>query len=79
MSTADTKALIEDAIDNFQRQVPALGDAHARYARTIPTALAKITRAVKARDADAARSAMVAHIEQWARFNPEVSNLTSAD
>jgi GntR family transcriptional regulator, transcriptional repressor for pyruvate dehydrogenase complex len=57
------------------RQVPTLGEAHARYARTIPTALAKITRAVKARDADAARSAMAAHIEQWARFNPEVSDL----
>jgi DNA-binding FadR family transcriptional regulator len=51
------------------RQVPALEQAHARYARTIPTALAKITRAVNARDADAARSAMVAHIEEWARFN----------
>lgn len=59
------------------RQVPALGDAHARYARTIPTALAKITRAVKANDDEAARSAMQAHIEQWARFNPEVYDLAS--
>ena len=25
MSTADTKALIEEGIENFQRQVPALG------------------------------------------------------
>jgi DNA-binding FadR family transcriptional regulator len=55
------------------RQVPALGDAHARYARTIPSALAKITRAVKTRDADAARSAMLEHVEQWARLNPEVT------
>jgi DNA-binding FadR family transcriptional regulator len=55
------------------KQVPALGKAHARYARTIPTALAKITRAVDARDADTARAAMVAHIEQWARFNPDVN------
>src|SRR5436190_22986521 len=41
------------------RQAPALGEAHARYARTIPTALARITRAVKARDADGPRSAML--------------------
>jgi DNA-binding FadR family transcriptional regulator len=60
------------------RQAPALGDAHARYARTIPTALAKITRAVKARDAEQARSAMLDHIEQWARLNPDVSDLASA-
>ena len=55
------------------RQAPALGRAHARYARTIPTALARITRAVKAHDADLARSAMLAHVEQWARLNPDVS------
>lgn len=54
------------------RDVPALGDAHARYARTIPTALSKITRAVKAHDADAARSAMVEHVELWARLNSYV-------
>jgi GntR family transcriptional repressor for pyruvate dehydrogenase complex len=54
------------------RQAPALGEAHARYARTIPDALATITRAVKQRDADAARAAMVDHIEEWARFNPAV-------
>jgi GntR family transcriptional regulator, transcriptional repressor for pyruvate dehydrogenase complex len=59
------------------RQVPMLGEAHARYARTIPTALARITRAVKANDAEEARSAMRAHIEQWARFNPEVHDLAS--
>jgi DNA-binding FadR family transcriptional regulator len=59
------------------RQAPALGEAHARYARTIPTALAKITRAVKAHDADQARSAMLDHIEQWARLNPDVSDLAS--
>jgi len=57
------------------RQVPALGEAHARYARTIPTALAKITKAVKAHDADAARAAMLAHVAQWARLNPDVSDL----
>jgi len=57
------------------RQVPALGEAHARYARTIPTALAKITKAVKAHDADAARAAMLAHVAQWARLNPNVSDL----
>src|SRR5206468_5541310 len=57
------------------RQVPALGEAHARYARTIPTALAKITKAVKAHDADAARAAMFAHVAQWARLNPNVSDL----
>jgi GntR family transcriptional repressor for pyruvate dehydrogenase complex len=57
------------------RQVPALGEAHARYARTIPTALAKITRAVKAHDADRARSAMLDHVAQWARLNPEVADL----
>jgi hypothetical protein len=58
-------------------QAPALGKAHARYARTIPTALAKITRAVKAHDADQARSGMFDHIEQWARLNPDVSDLAS--
>ena len=58
------------------RQAPALGAAHARYARTIPTALARITRAVKAQDAEAARAAMLDHIEQWARFNPDVSDLS---
>jgi GntR family transcriptional regulator, transcriptional repressor for pyruvate dehydrogenase complex len=57
------------------RQAPALGEAHARCARTIPTALAKITRAVKAHNADQARSAMLDHIEQWTRLNPDVSNL----
>jgi GntR family transcriptional repressor for pyruvate dehydrogenase complex len=54
------------------RQVPALGEAHARYARTIPAALAEITGAVKAHAPDDARSAMVEHIEQWARLNPDV-------
>lgn len=54
------------------RQVPALGEAHARFARTIPTALARITRAVQAGEADAARAAMLDHVEQWARLNPEV-------
>ena len=58
------------------RQVPALGAAHTRYARTIPTALAKITRAVKTHDPDGARAAMVDHIAQWARLNPDVSDLT---
>jgi len=57
------------------RQVPARGEAHARYARTIPTALAKIRKAVKAHDADAARAAMLAHVAQWARLNPDVSDL----
>lgn len=56
----------------FLRQVPALDEAHARYARTIPTSLATITRAVKARDAERARAAMRDHIEQWARWNPAV-------
>ena len=57
------------------RQAPALGHAHARYARTIPTALAKITKAVKAHDADAARAAMLDHVAQWARLNPDVTDL----
>jgi GntR family transcriptional repressor for pyruvate dehydrogenase complex len=56
------------------RQVPSLDAAHARYARTIPTALARITKAVKRHDADAARVAMLAHIEQWTRLNPDVSD-----
>jgi GntR family transcriptional regulator, transcriptional repressor for pyruvate dehydrogenase complex len=56
----------------FVRQVPALERAHARYARTIPTSLARITRAVRARDADRARAQMREHIEQWARWNPAV-------
>jgi DNA-binding GntR family transcriptional regulator len=38
-------------------------------------ALAKITRAVKAHDTEAARSAMLDHVEQWARLNPDVSDL----
>jgi GntR family transcriptional repressor for pyruvate dehydrogenase complex len=54
------------------RQVPALGEAHARYARTIPAALARITRAVEMRAADEARAAMIDHIEEWARLNPDV-------
>jgi GntR family transcriptional regulator, transcriptional repressor for pyruvate dehydrogenase complex len=53
-------------------QVPALGGAHARYARTIPCALAGITRAVERHDAAAARAAMVEHTEEWARLNPDV-------
>jgi GntR family transcriptional regulator, transcriptional repressor for pyruvate dehydrogenase complex len=57
------------------RQAPALGKAHARYARTIPTALAKITKAVKTHDADAARAAMLDHVAQWARLNPDVADL----
>jgi GntR family transcriptional regulator, transcriptional repressor for pyruvate dehydrogenase complex len=57
----------------FLRQVPALDEAHARCARTIPVSLAKITRAVKARDAERARAGMRDHIEQWARWNPEVA------
>lgn len=57
------------------RQVPSLSAAHARYARTIPTALAKITRAVEEHDADAARAAMLNHIQQWTRLNPDVSDL----
>jgi GntR family transcriptional repressor for pyruvate dehydrogenase complex len=56
----------------FLRQVPALDEAHSRYARTIPAGLAEITHAVKAHAADEARAAMVDHIEQWARLNPEV-------
>jgi GntR family transcriptional regulator, transcriptional repressor for pyruvate dehydrogenase complex len=56
------------------RQAAALSKAHARYARTIPTALARITRAVKAHDADAARRAMREHIEEWARLNPDVAD-----
>jgi GntR family transcriptional regulator, transcriptional repressor for pyruvate dehydrogenase complex len=54
------------------RQAPGLSEAHVRYARTIPDALAAITRAVEAHDADAARSAMLDHVEQWAHLNPEV-------
>jgi DNA-binding GntR family transcriptional regulator len=57
------------------RQAPALLPAHVRYARTIPTALAKITRAVKAGDSDTARAAMVDHIAQWARLNPDASDV----
>jgi DNA-binding FadR family transcriptional regulator len=49
------------------RQVPALGEAHARYARSIPTALAKITRAVKTNNADEACSAMFNHAEPMSR------------
>jgi DNA-binding GntR family transcriptional regulator len=60
------------------RQVPALGEAHPRYARSIPTALAKITRAVQAHNSDQARSAMFNHVEQWARLNPDVADLASA-
>jgi GntR family transcriptional regulator, transcriptional repressor for pyruvate dehydrogenase complex len=59
------------------RQAPALGAAHARYARTIPTALARITRAVKEKDAERARAAMLDHVTQWARLNPDVSDLES--
>jgi GntR family transcriptional regulator, transcriptional repressor for pyruvate dehydrogenase complex len=55
------------------RQVPALEPAGERYARTIPSALAKITKAIVARDGDAARDAMRTHVEQWARLNPDVT------
>src|SRR3954452_5572462 len=54
------------------KRVPELKEGHARYARTIPAGLAEITRAVELHDVDAARSAMVEHIEEWARFNPDV-------
>ena len=57
------------------RQVSSLGAAHARYARTIPTALARITKGVKAHDAETARTYMLDHIEQWARLNPEIRDL----
>jgi GntR family transcriptional regulator, transcriptional repressor for pyruvate dehydrogenase complex len=60
------------------RQVPALDEAHARYARTIPAALAEITRAVKERDSERARSAMLDHVRQWARLNPDVEDLPRA-
>jgi hypothetical protein len=33
---------------------------------------------VKARDANRARCAIHDHIEQWARLNPDVSDLASA-
>lgn len=56
----------------FLRQVPGLSEAHARFARTIPAALTEITKAVEAHAADEARSAMVEHIELWARLNPDV-------
>ena len=55
------------------RQAPALGPAHARYARTIPTDLPKITRAGKVNEPDQARSAMLDHVEQWARLSPRGS------
>ena len=56
----------------FLRQVPELKEAHTRYARTIPPALAEITRAVEAHGADEARAAMLEHIELWSRLNPDV-------
>ena len=55
------------------RQIPALEPAAERYARTIPSALAKVTKAIAARDGDAARDAMRAHVEHWARLNPDVT------
>jgi GntR family transcriptional repressor for pyruvate dehydrogenase complex len=61
------------------RQVPALGAAHARYARTIPTALARITRAVRDHDPDGARRAMLDHIEQWIRLNPDIRDVDAPD
>src|SRR5262249_58492068 len=60
------------------RQVASLDEAHARYARTIPTALARITRAVKERDSERARSAMLDHVREWARLNPDVDDLPRA-
>jgi GntR family transcriptional regulator, transcriptional repressor for pyruvate dehydrogenase complex len=60
------------------RQVAALDEAHARYARTIPTALARITRAVKERDSERARSAMLDHVREWARLNPDIDELPRA-
>jgi GntR family transcriptional repressor for pyruvate dehydrogenase complex len=56
----------------FLRQVPGLDEAHERYARTIPAGLAKITGAVERRAPDEARTAMLKHIELWARLNPDV-------
>jgi len=55
------------------RQAPALGDAHARYAATIPDSLEEVTGAVRRHDAPAARAAMLAHVEEWARLNPDVA------
>lgn len=52
--------------------VEDLEPAAKRYARTIPTALAKVTKAIAAGDADAARAAMCAHIDEWNRLNPQV-------
>ncbi|ADB52382.1 FadR/GntR family transcriptional regulator [Conexibacter woesei] len=54
------------------RLVDELQPADRRYARSIPTALAKVTKAIEARDAEAARAAMWAHIDEWNLLNPQV-------
>src|SRR4051812_46779495 len=56
----------------FLRQVPVLDEAHEKYARTIPDGIAEITRAIERKDAEAARSATLEHIELWAQLNPDV-------
>src|SRR5436189_5748381 len=57
------------------RPAPAPGKASPGNARTQPTALARLTKAVKTHDADAARAAMLDHVAQWARLNPDVADL----
>lgn len=54
------------------RQLPALAPDAERYARTIPRALAKITKAVAERDGETAREEMRTHIEQWVRLSSAV-------
>jgi GntR family transcriptional repressor for pyruvate dehydrogenase complex len=60
------------------RQLPALSAGVDRYSRSIPRALAKITKAIAVHDADGARDAMRAHIEQWNRLNRDVPGADAA-
>ncbi len=55
------------------RQLPALSAGVDRYARAVPRALARITKAVAAGDAEAARAHMQEHIAQWNRLNVDVA------
>jgi hypothetical protein len=60
------------------RQLPALSAGVDRYSRSIPRALAKITKAIADDDADGARDAMRAHIEQWNRLNRDIPGADAA-
>jgi GntR family transcriptional repressor for pyruvate dehydrogenase complex len=57
------------------RLVPELEVAAKHHASSLPTELEAVTKAIAAGDAETARAAMCAHIEEWIRLNPQLEPL----